>query len=44
MVMIEWLLGSTYMQSVPITTNVVSSKPCSYKVYSIKHYLIKIVS
>ena len=29
------------MQSVPITTNVVSSNPVYGEVYSIKHYVIK---
>ena len=32
------------MQSVPITTNVVSSIPADGKVYSIQHYVIKFVS
>ena len=32
------------MQSVPITTKVVSSNPTHGKVYSIQHYVIKIVS
>ena len=32
------------MQSVPITTNVVSSNPTHGKVYSIQHYMIKFVS
>jgi len=32
------------MQSVPITTNVVSSNPDHSEVYSIQHYLIKFVS
>jgi hypothetical protein len=32
------------MQSVPITTNVVSSNPVHGKVYSIQHYVIKFVS
>ena len=31
------------MQSVPITTNVVSSNPAHGKVYSIQHYVIKFV-
>jgi hypothetical protein len=35
---------TTYMQSVPITTNVVSSNPVYGEVYSIQHYVIKIVS
>ena len=33
-----------YMQSVPITTNVVSLNPAHGQVYSIKHYVIKFVS
>jgi hypothetical protein len=32
------------MQSVPITTKVVSSNPAHGEVYSIKHYVIKAVS
>jgi hypothetical protein len=32
------------VQSVPITTNVVSSNPVHGKVYSIQHYMIKFVS
>jgi len=32
------------MQSVPITTNVVSSNPAHGEVYSIQHYVIKFVS
>jgi hypothetical protein len=32
------------MQSVPITTNVVSSNPAHGEVYSIQHYEIKVVS
>jgi uncharacterized protein YbcV (DUF1398 family) len=32
------------VQSVPITTNVVSSSPAHGKVYSIQHYVIKFVS
>ena len=35
---------TTYMQSVPITTNVVSSNPAHGEVYSIQHYVIKFVS
>jgi hypothetical protein len=31
------------MQSVPITTNVVSSNPAHCEVYSIQHYVIKFV-
>jgi hypothetical protein len=32
------------MQTVPFTTNVVSSNPVQAKVYSIQHYVIKFVS
>ena len=32
------------MQSVPITTKVVSSNPAHSKVYSIQHYVIEFVS
>ena len=32
------------VQSVPITTKVVSSKPVCGEVYSIQHYVIKFVS
>ena len=32
------------MQSVPITTNVVSSNPAHGEVYSIQHYVIKFVN
>ena len=32
------------MQSVPITTNVVSLNPAHDEVYSIQHYVIKLVS
>jgi hypothetical protein len=32
------------VQSVPITTNVVSLDPVHGKVYSIQHYVIKLVS
>jgi hypothetical protein len=32
------------MQSMPNTTNVVSSNPAHVDVYSIQHYVIKIVS
>ena len=35
---------TTYMQSVPITTNVVSSNPVHGEVYLIQHYAIKFVS
>jgi hypothetical protein len=33
-----------HVQYVPITTRVVSSNPINCKVYSIQHYVIKIVS
>jgi hypothetical protein len=39
----KWLLDLP-VQSVPITTNVVSSKPAHVEVYSIQHYVIKFVS
>ena len=32
---------TTDLQSVPITTNVVSSNPAHGEVYSIQHYVIK---
>jgi len=32
------------MQSVPITTNIVSSNPTNGEVYTIQHYVIKFVS
>ena len=32
------------MQSVPITTNVVSSNPANGEIYLIQHYVIKSVS
>jgi hypothetical protein len=32
------------MQSVPITINIVSSNPAHGEVYSIQHYVIKLVS
>ena len=32
------------MQAVPINTNVVSSNPARGEVYSIQHYVIKLVS
>ena len=45
MVMIVcWLDLQLTMQSVPITTNVVSSNPAHGEVYSIQHYVIKFVS
>jgi hypothetical protein len=36
--------ATTYMQSVSITTNVVSSNPVHGEVYSIQYYVIKFVS
>jgi len=43
--MIVWYLDlQLSMQLVPITTNVVSSKPVHGKLYSIQHYVIKFVS
>ena len=43
--MIEWELDiQLHVQSVPITTNVVSSNPAHGEVYSIQHYVIKFVS
>ena len=45
MVMIVcWLDLQLTMQSVPITTNVVSLNPAHGEVYSIQHYVIKFVS
>jgi len=42
---IVWLLGlQLHVQSVPITTKVVSSNPVNGGVYSIQHYVIKFVS
>ena len=41
-VLIDWLIGD--MQSVPITTEVVSSNPARGKVYWIQHYVIKFIS
>ena len=38
MIVIAWLLD---LQSVPITTKVVSYYPAHDKVYSIEHYVIK---
>jgi len=44
-VVIAWKLDSQLpMQSVHITTNVVSSNPPLIEVYSIQHYVIKFVS
>ena len=45
MVVIVWLLDLQLpVQSVIITTNVVSSNPANGEVYSIQHYVIKFVS
>ena len=45
MVVIVWLLDLQLpMQSVPITSNNVSSNPTHGVVYSIQHYVIKFVS
>jgi len=42
----NWIYNylSTYMQSVPIITNVVSLNPAHGELYSIQHYVIKFVS
>jgi len=44
--LINWIYNylSTYMQSVPIITNVVSLNPAHGELYSIQHYVIKFVS
>jgi len=43
--MIVWQLDLQLpMQTVPITTNAVSSNPLHVTVYSIQHYVIKFVS
>ena len=45
LLVILWLLDlQPPVQSVPITTNVVSSNPADGEVYSIQHYVIKFVS
>ena len=45
LVVIAWLLDLQLpVQSVPITTKVVSSNPVCDEVYSIQHYVIKFVS
>jgi hypothetical protein len=45
MVVIIWRLDLQLpVQSVPITTKVVSSNPVHGEVYSIQHYVIKFVS
>ena len=43
-VIVWWLDLQLPVQSVPITTKVVSSNPVLGEVYSIQHYVIKIVS
>ena len=44
-VVIVWLLDlQLHMQSVPITTKVLSSNPSHGEVYWIQHYVIKFVS
>ena len=44
-VVIVWYLDlQLHVQSVPITTKVVSSNPVHGEVYSIEHYVIKFVS
>jgi hypothetical protein len=45
--MIVWLLDlhlQLLVQSVPITTNAVSSNPAHGEMYSIQHYVIKFVN
>jgi uncharacterized protein YybS (DUF2232 family) len=43
--MIVWYLDlELTVQSVPITTKIVSSNPIPGEVYSIQHYVIKFVS
>ena len=45
MVVIAWSLDLQLpVQSLPITTNIVSSNPTHGEVYSIQHYVIKFVS
>ena len=44
MVVIVWYLDVLSVQSVPITTKVVSSIPSYGEVYWIQHYMIKFVS
>jgi hypothetical protein len=45
MVVIVWKLDlQLLMQSLPNTTNVVSSNPVHGEVFSIQHYVIKFVS
>ena len=44
MVVIVWWLDLLPVQSVPITTKVVSSNSIHGEIYSIQHYVIKLVS
>ena len=45
MVVIEWIVDlQLHMQSVPITTYIVSSNPTHDEVNSIQHYVIKFIS
>ena len=45
MVVIVWYLDlQLHVQSVSITTNVVSSNPAHDEVYTMQHYVIKFVS
>jgi hypothetical protein len=43
-IIVWWLDLQLHMQSVPISTNVVSSNPAHGDVYSIQHYVIKFIS
>jgi hypothetical protein len=40
--MVVGIISYLYMQSMPITTKVVSSNPAHGKVYSIQHYVKKV--
>ena len=43
-IVIVWLMDLQLpMQSVPITTNIVSSNPAQDELYSIQHYVIKVL-
>ena len=45
MIVIVWLLDLQLpLQSVPITTNVVSSNPAPGEMYLIQHYVVEFVS
>ena len=44
MVIVWWLDLQLPLQSLPITTKIVSSNPAHAEVYSIQHYVIKFVS